>query len=98
MEHEVRSERLNETITGDYYGCPAMINYETANDPIPRNLTATLRIPSEIDPMQDTRVTITMNITGSLDWTVMAVPKTGNLTALIAGIEAVLQSFMLSVV
>ena len=96
MQNEVRSERLNETITGTINGCNATINYETANDPIPRTISATCTILSEIDPMQNTVINISINVMGSMNWTIAAVPKDGDLPLIIASVEAIFGAFMVN--
>ena len=94
MENLVTNQVVKTTLSGTIEGKNVTINFENKVGELPANVSAVCNIPDEANPMQSTNINVSVNIMGNKNISVQGVVVTGDIQALLTGIENSIQAVL----
>jgi len=94
MENLVEVQMVRTTLTGKIDGKEVTINYENKMGERPANVNASCTLADAANPMQNSIINVSINRTGNKNIQVSGKISTGEIQALLVGIESEIESVL----
>ena len=94
MMNPVKEEVIRTKLTGTIEGKDVTITYENVVGDLPVNVNAICSVPDATNPMMNTNINVNVSIMGNKEILVSGVVVTGDIDALLLGIEGAIQAVL----